>query len=134
MRSFKYTISFRIEHPNLDPRDISAELSLQANTSWMAGDQRSTPTGRLLKGKYKTTYWSHVLEQRRNVKLAECLDAFTTSLEAHEDFLKKLRSTGGKCEYFIGWFSGCHSGEIFGYQLLSRLSRLGIDLALDVYG
>lgn len=134
MNPFKYTISFRIEHPSIDPREISAKLSLIPNISWMAGSRRRSPKGEPLEGSYKTTYWSYTLEQQSDMRLADCLETFTTSLEPYQDFLTGLRSTGGKCEYFIGWFSGPNSGEVLNYQLLSKLSRLQIDLALDIYG
>lgn|SRR5215813_3438751 len=134
MKLFKYTVSFRIEHPSIDPREISAKLSLTADTSWMTGDRRRSPKGTPLKGNYKTTYWSYTLKHRPDMRLADCLEAFTISIESHKEFLTKIRSTGGRCECFIGWFSGPNSGEMLNYQLLSKLSHLQIDLALDVYG
>lgn len=134
MNTFKYAISFRIEHPGIDPREISAKLSLTPDTSWIAGSRRRSPKGERLEGNYKTTYWSYTLEHQPDMRLADCLEAFTTRLEPYKDFLTWIRSTGGRCEYFIGWFSGPNSGELLNYQLLSKLSRLQIDLALDIYG
>jgi hypothetical protein len=134
MNRFKYSVSFRIQHPNIDPSEISANLSLTPDTSWMAGDRRKSPKGKLLEGNYKTTYWSYVLKHRPDMSLADCLETFTIDLELHKDFLTAIRLTGGRSEYFIGWFSGPHSGELLNHQLLSKLSHLQIDLALDIYG
>lgn len=55
MYPFKYTVSLRIEHPNLAPEEISANLSLKPKISWMAGTQRKTAKGMLLEGYYKST-------------------------------------------------------------------------------
>ncbi len=134
MNPFKYTVSFRVEHPEISPHEISAKLSLIPSTSWMAGDRRRAPNDIQLNGRYKTTYWSYTFKESRDMALADSLESFTMGLEPHKEFLLQIRSTGGRCEYFIGWFSDSNSGEIFTYQLLSKIASLQIDLALDIYG
>ena len=133
-RSSQYSVSFRIFHPAINPDDISAELSLIPSTQWKSGDDRRSPNGKRLPGRYKNTYWSYRLPLRVGVNLAKRLDEFSRMLTKHESFLKRLRSTGGRSEFFVGWFVKPNSGEIFDRELLARLSRLQIDLAMDVYG
>jgi uncharacterized protein DUF4279 len=134
MNPFTYSVSFRIWHPHMNPLEISAKLSLTPETSWTAGELRSSPKGKVLEGKRRETYWSHILAHRPDTELADCLETFTQSLEPHAEYLKQIRENGGRIEYFIGWFSGANSGEIFTHQLLGKLARLQIDLAFDIYG
>lgn len=134
MKPFKYSVSFRVEHPEIDPHEISAKLSLTPTTSWKAGDRRSSPTGTPLEGHYKTTYWSYTFGESRDMRLADSLESFSLALQPFKEFLLQIRSTGGKCEYFVGWFSDANSGEIFTFQLLSKITDLQIDLSLDIYG
>lgn len=133
MNPFKHTVSLRVEHPTVDPDQISAQLGIKPDTKWMAGSERVSPKGNLLDGKHEKSYWSCALESDDRVGLADFLTTFTARLEAHKDFLRWIRSTGGRTEYFVGWFSNGNSGEIFSCDLLGKLSDLCIDLSLDVY-
>jgi hypothetical protein len=117
----------------MDPTEISSELSLEPTRSWRKGNQRSTSDGYALEGKYDSTYWSYRVEHDSNVPLANFLDVFTSSIANRRDFFRRIRLTGGTVEYFIGWYSGISSGEVFNCNLLGRLADLQIDLSLDVY-
>ncbi|HBB34230.1 MAG TPA: hypothetical protein DDZ80_17965 [Cyanobacteria bacterium UBA8803] len=117
----------------MTPEEISANLSLKPEISWMVGTQRKTPQGRLLEGYYESTYWCFNLEENQYIGLAEALETFTNNLEAYKNLFIHIRSTGGRIEYFIGWFADLNSGEIFNYQFLSKLADLQIDISLDIY-
>src|SRR4051812_37415542 len=105
MSHFRYQVSFRVRHPRMDPGEISVRLSLAPVISWMAGDVRKSPKGTPLDGRRGATYWSHTLKESEGKRLADSLEHFTTRLEPHREFLLELSSTGGACEYFVGWFS-----------------------------
>jgi hypothetical protein len=81
-----------------------------------------------------STYWSALLSAEEGVALSRSLRRVCDQLKHHADFLSGIRRTGGRVELFVGWFSGFNSGDVFDHQLLRDLGRLGIDLALDVYG
>ena len=134
MGRFKYAVSFRIEHPGMEPQEISLRLSLTPDQSWKAGDVRKSSKGTPLKGRYKNTFWRHSVKHTPDMSLVDCLKEFTSNLESNIEFLKEIRYTGGRCEYFIGWFSGHNSGEMLDFELLNKLGNLKIDLSLDVYG
>ncbi len=38
-----FAIVLFVQHPNLDPEDVSRELALRPLTSWKAGEPRETP-------------------------------------------------------------------------------------------
>ena len=100
-----------------------------------AGDRRRTPTGQVLEGLHDNTCWCSESIDGDGFDLASTLESSLESLESHRSFLTDFNSTGGKTEYFIGWYTdGRNTGEIFHSGLLQRLADLRIDLALDVYG
>ena len=49
------------------------------------------------------------------------------------EFLRKLRSDGGRAELFVGWFTETHSGWTAGQPILGKMASLGIDLSFDIY-
>jgi Domain of unknown function (DUF4279) len=134
MNHFRYEISLRIKHPDVSPEEISTALSLTPSHSWKAGDMMRIPQDKLLKSKQGFSYWSCRFEEEADMTLSERLESLTSLLEERADFLGTIHRTGGTIEYFIGWFSGFNSGDVFSHGLLQRLAALHIDLALDVYG
>ena len=134
MQPFKYEVSFRIHHPAMDPELITSKLGLEPQNKWAAGAPRKTPKGTPLKGVYESSYCTFRLRPSKKIQLADFLKDFNKSLYKHKRFLKSIRSTGGKLEYFIGWFSNKDSGEIFDLELLGELVELGVDLSVAVYG
>jgi len=61
------------------------------------------------------------------------LNAVLDSLIQHRDFFRRVRTDGGRTEFFIGWDFDGNSGDVFGCDLLGRLADLKIDLSLDLY-
>lgn len=133
MYPFKYQVSLRFHHPEMAPDYICNVLGLKAMFKWKAGDKRITPQGKPLSGVYETTYCCFDLEHSPDILLADFLKQYNKKLYKHKSFLESVRSTGGDFGYYIGWFSGNMSGEIFDLELLKQLTELGIDLALSVY-
>ena len=54
-------------------------------------------------------------------------------LSIHDKLFQQIRDTGGRIEFFIGWYSDRNTGELFSSSLLKKLGELQIDLALDIY-
>lgn len=133
MQSFKYKVSFRVHHPSMDPDQISSKLGLEPQYKWAVGAARKTPKGTPLKGVYEASYCAFRLNPAKNVELVDFLKKFNKSLYKHKTFLRSIRSTGGRLEYFVGWFSNKDSGESFDLELLEQLVELGVDLSLAVY-
>lgn len=134
MHPFKYDVSFRIRHPTMDPDDISNELGLRPERNWKVGSQRTTPKGDILKGVYKETYCCFHLPHLKNQGLADFLKKIGKKFEIHSEFFKRILSTGGTLEFFIGWYSSENSGEEFDWKILAKLAELQINLSLDFYG
>lgn len=133
MNNFKYDVSFRIFHPNMNPKDICKKLNMQATRMWCAGDQRKTPKGTSLPSVYEHSYCSFKLDQTEYTELIDLLKSWNKKLLNFKTFLNKIHSSGGKLEYFIGWYSKESSGEEFDVSLMYELVELKINLAIDFY-
>lgn len=129
----RYKISLRITHPSMDPDDISGQLGLSPFRKWKAGSQRTTPTGKPLTGIYKETYCVFDLEEKSAGDLESTLYTLTKQFRSFEHFLKKVRSTGGSIEYFIGLFVKKNTGLVLESSLMAQLVNMGIDLSFDIY-
>jgi hypothetical protein len=129
----RYKISLRITHPNMDPEDISGQLGLSPFRKWKAGSQRTTPTGKQLPGTYKETYCVFDLDEKSDGELESTLCTLTKQFRSLKHFFKKVRSTGGSIEYFIGLFVEKNTGIELDGNLMAQLVNLGIDLSFDIY-
>lgn len=88
-------------------------------------------------GQNRETYWTaRLIEGRRPpATLAALLGHAIDQLAPHRRFFHKIRSQGGTIELFVGWFfDDQNAGDVFGCDLLARMTDLKIDLSLDVYG
>ena len=134
MNRFKFDLSFRIRHPQMDAEKICVQLGLEAKHKWTAGSQRKTPKGDLLEGTYDESYCTFPIDHDEETELADLIKSSTQSLKLCEHFLQLISSTGGRLEYFIGWYSSGNSGEEFDADLIAELANLGIGLSFDFYG
>jgi hypothetical protein len=137
MHPYKFSISFRIKHPS---RDLSEVYALLGNVEdfgpgriWRAGDERETPKGRKVEGHYSDSYCYLQLSRESHEQLTSVMERAVEKLSQHRDTLADVVESGGELSFFIGWFTGTHSGEALPYQLLRKLSDLKISLELDIY-
>jgi hypothetical protein len=138
MNPYSYTISLRIWHPTIDPEDITKKLKMSPNRTWIAGAQRTTPKGTMLKGNYKESYWYATIHDDEelysdDIELEKYIEKFTKSIEIHSEFFNEIRASKGRVEYFVGLYVDSNSGIELPYSLLSFLGELGIDLSFDIY-
>jgi len=133
MRKFKYDVSFRVVHPNIDPDEVCNKLNMQAKYKWRVGDRRKTPKGTPLSGVYDYSYCSFLLDQFEEMELIDFLKHWNKKFFNFSDFLNSINSSGGNLEYFIGWYSKGNSGEVFDIDFLKELVKLKISLSIDFY-
>jgi hypothetical protein len=135
MARSRFRVSLRIWHPCIDPQIITAALRIPPSRSWKAGEPRTTPKGNPLKGNNKDTYWSAEMCRGDDppYKLVAEIDRLLDKLAVHGDFLRQIRAEGGGSEFFVGWFLRSMAGATFSQPVLTKMTELGIDLALDTY-
>ena len=136
MNPFKFKISLRIKgfDNSISHKSICSELKMEPNRIWNLGQPRTTPNGDPLPGKCDRNFLLFRLLGQEDEDLVEMLERITNDLMNHEELFQRIRHSGGRSEFFIGWFSTGNTGEVFESALLGRLARLGIDFSLDIYG
>jgi hypothetical protein len=129
----KYSLSFRILHPVMSPKLVSAELGLEPQRAWEAGTPRTSPRGTPLTGTHQSSYWSYKYDNVAGKTLAAAVRDLASNLMPHRTFIRSVSDKGGRSEIFVGWFGDGNTGEIFDFKILTMLADMKIDLALDVY-
>ena len=81
-----------------------------------------------------TSYCAFEFDSQDERSLPDNIKRILDELEVHGDVIRSLANSGGRLEFFVGWFSDFNSGDIFGWDVLARMGQLKISLALDVYG
>ena len=137
---YSFTVSLRIWHPSTAPDLITQSLEIKPQIEWKSGDRRRTPKGIALKGFRNENYWCAQLIPRRGVdsprsSLESALAILARRLKGQARFFRRLRSTGGEVELFVGWFGGkkFNFGCVLPAELLTSLGNSAIALHLDVY-
>ena len=139
MYPYKFTVSLRIWHPQMDPELISKNLKLKPSIIHKAGEPRMTPNGIVLKGMNKENYWLANFHNYKNIStkkisLENYLFDQITILETSASFFRRIRRSGGRIEFFVGIFCNKKNiGAEFPFALHAALGKLGIDLSLDIY-
>ena len=130
-RSFK--VSLHIDHPSIDPDEISRQLGLVPSRQHLVGTPRKTKKSPSLIGNFETSHWMHAFDLKGVSDLSEFLPSIIQRLSPHAAFLKSLTSEGGRIDLLCGLWADGNWDENFPHQLLRDLSALSIDLRLDVY-
>jgi hypothetical protein len=135
VNAYTYAISLRIEHPSIDPGELTRILGRSPDRAWRAGEPRTIPLGALIGPYQRGTYWTVRLVHgaASDPSLATAIDGTVRDLARHAPLLRRVRAEGGRAELFIGWFFERNSGDELPAALLSTLGQLGLDLSFDIY-
>lgn len=133
MSDFRYKLSFRVTHPSRDLSHVVDALKWAPFRIWKVGDRRTDMKGRPLEGTYDKSYCTFRLDREPAPDLSVLMEETVAYLSRHKGMLDELIATGGKFNFFVGWFSGANSGELFDWKLLQQLADLNISLDMDVY-
>lgn len=130
MLSPHFKASLRLVHPSMPSPEISQGLEADSKWGWIVGEERRSPAGDPLAGRYRTSYWVADLSSGGDDSLVDLLAVCLDRLEERRNFLSAFHRSGGRTEFFVGWFRS--PGETLPCPLLGRLASLGIGLAFDV--
>jgi len=138
MYPYRYAVSLRIRHPQINPDDITDNLGINPSRAWMAGLPRLGIKGNKLNGINEETYWTADLHKEKSIKskkisFEDYLSKQVKRLNKSEKYFRRIRKSGGQIEFFIGLFCDKNMGVELPSALLARMSKLGIDLSLDIY-
>jgi hypothetical protein len=131
---YHFRISLRVRHSSMAPEKVTEALGIEPKHSWKVGEPRETPTGALLTGSNRDTYWTaEIAAGRWPTNINETIHDTLRRLVPFRSFLHHIRSEGGMVELFVGWFFENQSGDVLTHQCLALAGDLQIDLSFDIY-
>ncbi|MBV9218210.1 MAG: hypothetical protein JO366_05520 [Methylobacteriaceae bacterium] len=133
MNPYRYTVSLRIWHPRKTPTEVEKGLGLKARVAHQVGARRKTSDGTDLAGNYPQTYCSFRLGKGDSEDFLEAIHESNRKLISYSNYIRELRRTGGRAEYFVGLFMEGNGGFILPYDELKSMGEIGIDMSLDIY-
>ncbi len=128
-----YKLSLRFFHPNIDPLEITQELSMTPAYYWKQGDPRKTSKGKSLDGVYTESYWCFPYEIPQNGVLSDFLQSCVNRLSPYHVFFDKISDEKGRCEFYIQISGNINSGDELEWSLLGQLAKLKFNLAIEVF-
>ena len=129
----RYSVTLMIKHPRLDPARISQELGIDPDHSWAAGEDRRTPAGSPLPGKYPTSYWAFSTKTYDNRCFFDSVAELLNRLEAAPNFIRSIADGGGTTFINVGLFGGQNIGDAVSSSLLARFVELKVGLGIEVF-
>jgi hypothetical protein len=137
MQLYSHTLSLSIVHPSLDPASVTQVLGLKPQRTWLAGEQRSTPKGTPLQGRYAEGYWAtdpfeYGWQASTDMQIEDALEELVSFLEPHAAFLRQI-SSGGIVKVWVSSQSTRNYAFELSPSMLGRLASLGATLVHDVY-
>lgn len=125
--------SFRVRQDTGDLAFLAPLFGLPVVAQWGHGDARTTPRGKSLPGIRKGSYISLRIADRTRAWLSDVISDCIDVLESRRGVLEELRSNGASLELFVGWSLERSGGDSLTPELMERMARLGVSLALDIY-
>ena len=122
----------------MHPAEITSILRIEPDISWVAGEQRKTPTGTPLKGVYKESYWYALLLKNDNNKSADDemedhLFQLAQKLDTHKTFFRGILSDGGRADIVVATDGQQNYEIILSPELLQALSNSCLRLIFDIF-
>ena len=130
----RFDIDLFIIHPILDPSRIAETLGLNAKIVHRVGDQRRTPSGRVLEGTYRDTRWRHSRRfETHGQHFAERIMELLVEIEVHKSFFHELRATGGSACVILHLLGDGYLGDELSRDALKKLVELELDFGIECY-
>lgn len=137
MQNYTHIVDLRIQHPTIDPAQITQTLGISPSRSWRAGEPRTTPKGTPLQGIRRQSYWSGninggIWTDYSDGAAEDAVEGMIGFLEPHAAFLQLLSLEGQVC-VMISSQSRYMYGLEFPPTTLGRLAALGASLHHEIY-
>jgi hypothetical protein len=130
----RFDVELFIVHPTLTPREIDAALGLIPSFAHCVGDQRKTPKGTLLAGKYPDTRWRHSRRyETPDQWFADKIAELVSCIDPQKAFFEKLRSTGGRASVIVQFLGDGYFGDEIPRDTLARLVDLELGLGVECF-
>ena len=116
-----------IDHPSIDPDEISKQLKLAPQLTQKKG--QSTPAGD--NHRYKWNKWQHIVDINEQDNLEQNLQELVVHLETHEEYIQTLGSSGGFLRIFFRASNAPVIKTEIDHVVLQSLGRLGVKFGFE---
>jgi hypothetical protein len=99
---------------------------------WTAGDDRVTPKGDPLPGKYKESYWVSRLDFSERLRFVKELTKLVTLVSSTQDALVQFQESGGRIGIYLSLPGKSNVGDDIDPSLLFLMGKLGITFMIEV--
>lgn len=131
---YSYNIIFRIEHPSIDPSELTKQFAMKPDQFWKIGELRTLPNGRVLKTRNRDSFWSCSEKyEGKSRTFFDKVDRLASRLKRHKAFLDRISATSGKCESYIQLHGDKNIGDTLSPETLALLADLNIFLSVEVF-
>jgi len=124
-------ISIRLRHEFEDVSVLAKLMNLCIKRSWMAGELRRTPHGKILEGKYSYSYCLCKFPYDESNNLEDQLLSGVEFLGKYKEELSVFNKNGGRLSFYMSFEKDIFEGVIIDPSLLRKLSDLGIYMEID---
>jgi hypothetical protein len=136
MSDYEFTMSLRIRHPHVDPAEITRNLGIEPQHTWLAGEARRDSAGTELGGTYRESYWMGRLMSEPelasdHVGVESEILRLLAQLRRSFGFLESLKAESGVAELHVSIFAREEFRLEFLPESLSLLGRLGLTVAIE---
>jgi hypothetical protein len=123
-----------IKHPTITALEITTALCLEAHSAQNVGDERKTPKGTPLQGRYRDTRWRHSIRyQIADQWFAEKVTDFIQTLTPHREFLHRLRASGGEAQIVVQFLGDGYLGDNIPTDTLAKMVELKLDFGIECF-
>ncbi|WP_244508550.1 DUF4279 domain-containing protein [Litoreibacter albidus] len=128
-----FDVELLIRHPKLSADEITKTLDLTPDVSFNVGEQRVTPVGTTLDGKYRHSSWSLSWQFVSEKRFFACVESVLNKLKPKQSFFVQIAEEGGKTMLNLKLYGRVHSGDVGTMKLIEALKQMEILLGLEVF-
>lgn len=129
----RFSIVLFIKHPSIDPKVISAELSLEHYACGMAGKPKISPKGDPIPGIWEQSWWKHIFDYEGDRDFFDEIERLLDRFVSHKDFFHKINKEGGYSEIYLELPGEPNQGSSAKPSILKLMAELGLHLGIEVF-
>ena len=133
MNDFKYNIRLLFKCTHMGITEISKKIGVEPTHSWKLGENRITPTGTALTGKYTYSMWNNSTKIAKKRKFADEIRKIIDIIEKHEQWWSKYSEHGGTIDIIVECRGSYNVGDLVDWNDLGRMAKLKISLGFEIF-
>jgi len=132
MDARKNNFGVLIQHPQMNPDEVTQRLGLIPSGAANVGDLVTTPSGRQPGSRHKWSFWGH-FENFEDEILEERVLILIDRLALHKDFFEKIANEKGHATFIVRSSEKKHVVCSLSPETLAKLVDLNVTLEFEVF-